>query len=721
MNKSQKIYFDSNEIGNSQYIKVRLEQDVDTFEFMSMQLSTKDVYQDFNSDYGVLVGKVTANGGVGIPNAKISIFIPLSDEDASMGQITSIYPYKTPRDKNKEGKRYNLLPRVSKIDPKTNQLTPKQPFGSFPIKEEIVTNTLLMDVYKKYYKYTALTNNAGDYMIFGVPTGTQTVHMSVDITDIGEFSMNPASMVTNLGYSPNLFTDGNSKVKPSSDLGDLPNIETQEITVDVIPFWGDTTNFDIGITRQDFRIRATLVNTFTIFGSVFTDSENTLWGDDSDSGAKIKELYRAKSPSEETFGMSLKRTAKVTEKIYYYPPTITDEMIDNNETNPDGNDMLILDPSEYSSYKRDGDFVFVISANRNKILTDELGNVTHISNDSPDGVYTQFRGFVIFEITENDARIKATGNIGGTPDVTLGGYRYRLKFPQYADSGKGLSFPGANSADTFNKKWRKQNYIFNSGKFYSVSRFHGLTYNNENDDEKQTNSFGFLEPNSINNATEDPNRNVGIIETSDNGNYLNSLQQFPHNGVRGGSNYFGGNWINFSIYLQQSGYVNHNWDKIKYIRTADHFQQQYPNIASTTASDYFLRDNPTPLMPVAAYDYNVKWLARSDLHWTDFVEVEIKDLVFLAQQGKGYTYNPDSIPSNELPITGKYRSGRLDSIPTTGGWTAPCPITNGEPLSAGGIDGGNPANITPDPNIYFYKGVGEADCIKFLIDLGLIN
>ena len=85
--------------------------------------------RDFNADYGVLVGRVIANGGIGIPNAKISIFIPLSDEDADNGEITSIYPYKTPRDKNYEGKRYNLLPRVSKNRPQHGIISPKQPFG----------------------------------------------------------------------------------------------------------------------------------------------------------------------------------------------------------------------------------------------------------------------------------------------------------------------------------------------------------------------------------------------------------------------------------------------------------------------------------------------------------------------------------------------------------------------------------------------------------------
>jgi hypothetical protein len=91
MNKSQRIYFStgnsSNNFNQDKYIKVRLEQNVDTLEFLSMSLGTSDVYQNFNADYGVLIGRVLANGGVGIPNAKISIFIPLSDEDAQNSEV----------------------------------------------------------------------------------------------------------------------------------------------------------------------------------------------------------------------------------------------------------------------------------------------------------------------------------------------------------------------------------------------------------------------------------------------------------------------------------------------------------------------------------------------------------------------------------------------------------------------------------------------------------
>ena len=153
MNKSQRIKLDVNTVHVDKHIKVKLEQDVDTIEFLSMSVNANDVYRDFNADYGVLVGRVVANDGVGIPNAKISVFVPLTDDDAEVGETYSIYPYKTPRDKNLEGKRYNLLPRVGKRDPVSGKISPIQPFGSFPIKEEIITNEPYLNVYKKYYKH----------------------------------------------------------------------------------------------------------------------------------------------------------------------------------------------------------------------------------------------------------------------------------------------------------------------------------------------------------------------------------------------------------------------------------------------------------------------------------------------------------------------------------------------------------------------------------------
>jgi hypothetical protein len=376
---------------------VQLEQEVDSIEFMSMSIYTKDAYMDFNSDYGVLVGRVIANGGIGIPNAKVSIFIPLSDEDSNDGEIKSIYPYKTPRDKNAQGKRYNLLPRVSSLEQNTGLYKPKQPFGSFPIKPEIVTNQSFLNVYKKYYKYTAVTNDFGDYMIFGVPIGLQTVHMSVDITDIGKYSMSPASMVK-AGYPANLFIDGGKAIKGSDDLSDLPNIETQEISVEVIPFWGDKTNFIIGITRQDFRIRAVLESSFTIFGTSMTMGVYGTFGDP-DRDRENKGFYALSDDWRNNGDIRTYRPSPLTIRVFTYNTTLDiDTQIKTGMVDITASDTIIeLSSSEYYSINNNGDFLLNIPCNRRKVVTDGLGNETVVADDSAYGMFTRFYGMLLVE------------------------------------------------------------------------------------------------------------------------------------------------------------------------------------------------------------------------------------------------------------------------------------------------------------------------------------
>lgn len=681
MNKSQKIYFDETTRDNAHVI-VKLEQNTDTLEFLSMNVKTTDVYRDFNSDYGVLVGKVIANGGVGVENAKISIFIPVEDDDLNVGYIRNIYPYKTPRDKNMDGKRYNLLPRVSKVDPQTGFVKPKQAFGSFPIKEELITNQSYLDIYKKYYKYSAVTNSAGDYMIFGVPIGTQTTHLSVDITDIGKYSMTPASMVTNLGYSPNLFTENGTRIKPSNDLNDLPHIETQEITVDIIPFWGDSENFEIGITRQDFRIRSVLNNTFTLFGSVFTDSVDAMWGEEVTleyyGSAKIRELFRASNPSEDLLGMDKKRIAKVTEKIYYYPDEISDLDIENNLLITD--QMRVLDPSEYSVYKRDGDFVFIVNCNRKKVITDDLNNEIPVPQGSSSGIYTEFRGFVTLEITYEDAPYTGEADIGSGTKLTA--FRYRLKFPQYSTKG-----------NTFNRgellggslNWRKQDYIFKGGKLYSFAKFHPTVHNagGTNNNNQFPTDRGYFAFDHINLISGDLNWTVGAISSRNNPS--NASKEFPSN-INDGSFY--GNWMNLSIYLGQYSRVYKNSDEINRVIVNTAFASQLDN---DETNNFFTEDNNQKFV---GNEYNTKWFARSDLNWTDIVEVPELDIKLMSEiPTKGFT-------GETYGLTGKYRNATY--IPNSK-WITPCPW---------GVGRGN--------GTYLYKGLNEANCISYLIELGIV-
>ena len=171
-------------IGIDKNISFQLDQDFEFLEILSLQIFQNDVYPRDCADYGVVVGRVVANGGFGIPNAKISIFVPITEIDSLNDRIVQLYPYTQPNDKNDDGYRFNLLPYVQSY---TNHAAT----GTFPSREDVLKDPVVVEIYDKYYKFTVKTNDSGDFMILGVPVGQQTIVMDLDLSDIGEFSLTP--------------------------------------------------------------------------------------------------------------------------------------------------------------------------------------------------------------------------------------------------------------------------------------------------------------------------------------------------------------------------------------------------------------------------------------------------------------------------------------------------------------------------------------------------
>lgn len=242
-----KSYRIKTEIGQDKYINVKLDQDFDQLEILSLKINEADIYTRICSDYGVVVGRVLVNGGFGVPNAKVSVFIPLSEEDEQNPIISELYPYKTLSDINEEGFRYNLLPKEPSYS--THSAT-----GTFPTRDEVLLEQSYIEVYDKYYKYTVKTNESGDYMIFGLPTGTQTIVMDLDLSDIGCFSLSPQDLIQ-AGLATPSQLDGN-KFKTSTNLNELPQIKTLNKIAEISPFWGDEEICQFGITRMDFDLTA---------------------------------------------------------------------------------------------------------------------------------------------------------------------------------------------------------------------------------------------------------------------------------------------------------------------------------------------------------------------------------------------------------------------------------------------------------------------------------
>jgi hypothetical protein len=241
-----KSYRFKTNIGVDREVRLNIEQDFDFLEILSLKLTQEDLYERFCADYGVVVGRVVANGGLGVPNALISIFIKITNEDADNPIISTLYPYRTPGDKNEDGYRYNLLPYE-------NEYLGHTATGTFPTRQDILTRREVLEVYEKYYKYTVRTNESGDFMIVGVPTGPQKIVMDLDLSNIGEFSLRPSDLIRMGMGVPEQFNG--ELFKSSEDLDSLPQIVHEVLDINVSSFWGEGEVCDVGITRVDFDLR----------------------------------------------------------------------------------------------------------------------------------------------------------------------------------------------------------------------------------------------------------------------------------------------------------------------------------------------------------------------------------------------------------------------------------------------------------------------------------
>lgn len=230
-------------IGVDQNITIELKQDFDILEILSLKFSQTDIYRSFCSDYGVVCGRITANNGFGVPNCRVSIFVPIKDSDTTDPVISALYPYTSVADRDENNYRYNLLPS-------RKQHGGHQPTGTFPDQEDILTREEVLHVYHDYYNFTVKTNDAGDFMIWGVPLGQQTIHVDVDLSDMGCFSIRPYDFIRQ-GVNESKF-ERFYRFKSDTDIDGLPQIVKFDKTIQVVPFWGNKDICQLGLTRVDF-------------------------------------------------------------------------------------------------------------------------------------------------------------------------------------------------------------------------------------------------------------------------------------------------------------------------------------------------------------------------------------------------------------------------------------------------------------------------------------
>jgi hypothetical protein len=435
--------------GDDKNIRININQDFDFLEILSLKLRQDDVYTRFCADYGVVVGRVITNGGYGIPNANISVFVPLSAQDENDPIISTLYPYKTITEKNEDGYRYNLLPYKKEYGGHT-------PTGTFPDREDILTRNEVLEVYEKYYKYTVKTNESGDFMIIGVPLGVQTIMMDLDLSNMGCFSLSPSDLIR-LGVGAAGQFNG-TKFKSSTDIDSLPQIVNQKKDINVSSFWGEDEICDVGITRVDFDLRDLGIEIkpqAVLMGSLISSTEEDFLKSDCKPKKNTGNLCDLTTSSGKILA--------IRQTIDY---DVNGQPILEQFNLPEGGDVI----------DDNGTWLVEVPMNLDYVVTDEFGNQV-ISNDPSVGIPT--KGKYRFRIQyQNEDGIRndilradylvpnireygwSSNGIFSSTNQTqqLKSYAFSLDWNDYADPQAAI-----NCEDYF--------YEFNYNKVYTIANF----------------------------------------------------------------------------------------------------------------------------------------------------------------------------------------------------------------------------------------------------------
>lgn len=366
MSNSNKTYRINTKVGvdNNDNINLNLNvlQKYDILEILSLKIGTENVYKTHTSGYGCVVGRVLANGGVGVPNAKISIFIEANENTNEDEVLYNLYPYKTTRDRNSEYIRYNLLP-----DEKVSDC--HQIIGTFPNKRLVLDDKNVLEIFENYYKFTTVTNESGDYMLFGVPTGNQTIHMDLDLSDIGFLSQKPVDMKFK-GYNNTMF-ENPKQFKTDTNIDNLVQVMSQSSPIYIKPFWGEENGEELGITRHDIDVNYKFEPTCIFMGSMVSDSKGNGFSKNCIPSRNMGRMEKL-TAGHGTIEMIRKKTDGSVEEF----PIMGNELIDEN-----------------------GIWCYQIPMNLDYITTDEYGNL--VPTDNPEkGIPTRTR--VRFRLSKSD-------------------------------------------------------------------------------------------------------------------------------------------------------------------------------------------------------------------------------------------------------------------------------------------------------------------------------
>jgi hypothetical protein len=239
------------------YVNVNLKRTHDTLDTLSIYNNVINSMPSQQSDTGVVFGRLMARQNIKDESGK-GIKIPLKNVPIGIFNPSQTYPASTSVDENGDRIFLNTLESAEEIE-----YFNSQSFSSDT--ENYLRSASAFDTVPDHYKYVTRTNENGEFVIYNVPTGTQTVIFEIDL-----FKQGLTKDEIALNYFPFPATD-------DANIDNIPSYIFKQFAIDIVPAWGDGqtgyTELNL-VTNTDLRKWATFYIPPMAFGGNKLGSTN---------------------------------------------------------------------------------------------------------------------------------------------------------------------------------------------------------------------------------------------------------------------------------------------------------------------------------------------------------------------------------------------------------------------------------------------------------------
>lgn len=233
------VEFEDVEI-NDMFIDLSINRTIDTLDTLNIYNKPINEYPDQNSNTGVLFGRLTAIQNISDENGE-KIIIPLKNTIVAIFNPSEQYPQITSVDEN--GNRISLHIKENIALNLNNNYSPYFDKDSFLFDYNYLKDTSTISNMPDMYKYTAITNENGEFILHNIPIGEQTFMYEVNMLKQG---------LTSDEVALNFFS---YPTEDSPNIDKIPHYFFRQIPVNIVPSWGSN---QTGYTEINLKVNLDL-------------------------------------------------------------------------------------------------------------------------------------------------------------------------------------------------------------------------------------------------------------------------------------------------------------------------------------------------------------------------------------------------------------------------------------------------------------------------------